>query len=98
MIIDLRIHPIPLHAKTQLLINCTRTYDLNNIRLSGALYIRKVARVIDPNMYSILPVDLPNLIPPISWPSDVKISPVPDWEKTLAQYRKQAATEKKESK
>lgn len=46
--------------------------------------------MIDPNIYEILPVDLPHLIPPISWPSDVKISVVPDWEKTLAQYRKQA--------
>jgi hypothetical protein len=60
------------------------------------LYIRKVARLIDPNMYEILPVDLPHLIPPISWPSDVKISAVPDWEKTLAQYQKQAAAKENE--
>ena len=67
------------------------TYDLNNIRLSGALYVRKVAQAIDPNMYIILPVDRPEQIPPISWPSDVKIGPVPDWEKTVAQLRKKAA-------
>lgn len=65
-------------------------YDLNDIRLSGALYIRKVAQVIDPNMYNILPVELPDLIPPISWPKEVKISPLPDWEKKLAEYRKKA--------
>jgi len=64
--------------------------------LSGALYIRKVAQSIDPNMYKILPVDLPHQIPPISWPSDIKISPVPDWEKKLAEYRKQAAKKKLE--
>ena len=52
--------------------------------------------MIDPNVYEILPVDLPHLIPPISWPSDVKISAVPDWEKTLAQYRKQAAAAKED--
>jgi len=56
-------------------------YDLNNIRLSGALYVRKVARAIDPNMYKILPVDLPQQIPPISWPSDVRMSPVPHFGK-----------------
>ncbi|VEU43371.1 unnamed protein product [Pseudo-nitzschia multistriata] len=61
------------------------TYDLNNIRVSGALYVRKVARAIDPNMYTILPVDRPDQIPPISWPAEVEIGPVPDWEKTKAE-------------
>ena len=65
------------------------TYDLYNIRVSGALYIRKVARAIDPNMYTILPVDRPDQIPPISWPSDIEISPVPNWKKTVAKLRKQ---------
>ena len=83
------------HAIAHLSIDHTSTYDLNNIRESGALYIRKVARVIDPNMYNILPVDLPHQIPPISWPSDVKICSVPDWQKTLAELKKQAAKEKK---
>ena len=46
-------------------------------------------------MYIILPVDGPEQIPPISWPSDVQISPVPDWAKTMAQFRKkQEAAEK----
>mmetsp|Transcript_4024 Transcript_4024/g.8668 ORF Transcript_4024/g.8668 Transcript_4024/m.8668 type:complete len:572 (-) Transcript_4024:2728-4443(-) len=67
------------------------TYDLYNIRVSGALYIRKVARAIDPNMYTILPVDRPEQIPPISWPSDVKISSVPNWKNTVAKLRKQLA-------
>mmetsp|Transcript_28210 Transcript_28210/g.66236 ORF Transcript_28210/g.66236 Transcript_28210/m.66236 type:complete len:160 (-) Transcript_28210:230-709(-) len=65
-------------------------YDLNNIRMSGALYVRKVARAIDPNVYTILPVDRPDQIPPISWPADVKLSPVPDWEKKVAELRKKA--------
>lgn len=62
--------------------------------MSGALYARKVARMIDPNMYTILPVDSPKEIPPISWPNDVRLSPVPDWERTLAQIRKQAEQKK----
>jgi len=65
------------------------TYDLNNIRLSGALFVRKVAQMIDPNIYRILPVEEPQQIPPISWPNDVQISPVPDWAKTIAQMQKQ---------
>ena len=68
----------------------TRTYDLNNIRISGALFIRKVATMIDPNMYRILPVDDPEDIPPISWPKEVQLSPVPDWEKTVTEYKKLA--------
>ena len=74
------------------------TYDLNDIRLSGALYIRKVAQVIDPNLYRILPVEEPQQIPPISWPKDVQISPVPDWAKQITQLRKQAADKLKEKK
>lgn len=65
-------------------------YDLNNIRLSGALFVRKVAQAIDPNIYRILPVDEPHQIPPISWPNDVQVSPVPDWSNRLDQLRKQA--------
>jgi hypothetical protein len=66
--------------------------------LSGALYIRKVAQVIDPNLYRILPVEEPHQIPPISWPKDVQISEVPDWAKQIAQLRKQAADKLKEKK
>lgn len=70
-------------------------YDLKKIRDSGALFIRKVAYAIDPNMYNLLPVDDPVEIPPIGWPDEVKISPVPDWEKTVLKYQKKAE-EKKE--
>jgi len=45
--------------------------------------------MIDPNIYRILPVEEPQQIPPISWPNDVQISPVPDWAKTIAQMQKQ---------
>ena len=66
--------------------------------MSGALYIRKVAQVIDPNLYRILPVEEPQQIPPISWPKDVQISTVPDWAKQITQLRKQAADKLKEKK
>jgi hypothetical protein len=64
-------------------------YDLDNIRRSGALFIRKVATAIDPNLFKLLPVDDPEEIPPISWPKEVKISPAPGWEKTLAPMKKE---------
>jgi hypothetical protein len=63
-------------------------YDLDNIQRSGALFIRKVATAIDHNLFKLLPVDDPEEIPPISWPKEVKISPVPDWEKKLAEMKK----------
>lgn len=59
-------------------------YDLANIRQYGALFIRKVATEIDPNLFSLLPVDAPGDIPLIGWPKEVKITPLPDWEKKLA--------------
>jgi hypothetical protein len=73
-------------------------YDLENIQRSGALYIRKVATAIDHNLFNILPVDDPEDIPPISWPKEAKISPVPDWEKTVWMMKKKAelAAEKKQ--
>jgi hypothetical protein len=74
---DLSLNSCSLTCKCTPNTECVSVYDLNNIRLSGALYVRKVARAIDPNMYKILPVDLPQQIPPISWPSDVRMSPVP---------------------
>lgn len=72
-------------------------YDLRNIQESGALFVRKVATAIDPNMYHILPVDNPTEIPPIDWPTEVQVSAVPNWEKKLAQY-KQRANQRKETK
>lgn len=62
-------------------------YDLSNIKTSGALYIRKVSSVLDPNLFRLLPVEDPEAIPDISWPKEVKVSPVPDWEKTVAEMK-----------
>ena len=72
------------------------TYDLDNIRRSGALFIRKVSQLIDSNIYRVLPVDHPDQIPQIGWPTEVKLSPVPmKWEKIIAEYKSQAAKEQK---
>lgn len=56
-------------------------YDLAAIRDSGALFLRKVSRHVDPNLNVLLPVDAPYQIPPIGWPTGgVQASVVPDWE------------------
>ncbi|KAL3941277.1 MAG: hypothetical protein SGARI_000657 [Bacillariaceae sp.] len=65
-------------------------YDLANIRDSGALFVRKVANVIDYNLYHLLPVDKPEQIPRIGWPKEVELSDVPDWEATLQKYKTRA--------
>lgn len=75
-----------------------RTYDLYDIKFSGALYVRKVSTAIDPNIYRILPVDDNEDIPPIGWPKEVKLSPVPDWKKTVAKYKKDHDAKRKEEK
>jgi hypothetical protein len=49
-------------------------------------------------MYRILPVDDNDDIPPIAWPKEVQLSPVPDWPKTVAQLQKRRADEKKKKK
>jgi hypothetical protein len=62
-------------------------YDLGNIKDSGALFIRKVSRSIDHNLYHLLPVTDPEQIPAIMWPPEVKISSKIDWE-PIMEYSK----------
>ena len=45
-----------------------------DIRKSGALFIRKVSKEIDPNIFHLLPVNNREEIPNIEWPNHVKIS------------------------
>jgi hypothetical protein len=54
-------------------------YDLGSIKDSGALFIRKVAKDVDPNMFHIFPVSHPRDIPSIYWPNEVKVSERVDW-------------------
>lgn len=55
-------------------------YDLQDIADSGALFIRKTSSVLDPNLYSLLPVDHWEQIPRIQWPpAGVQASEVPSW-------------------
>jgi Core-2/I-Branching enzyme len=71
-------------------------YDLESLHESGALYIRKVSQWMDPNLYKILPVEHADDIPPIGWPkNEIKLSPVPDWEKTIQQLKEQYYKKKK---
>ena len=76
-------------------------YDLANIIDSGALYVRKVSIYIDPNLVDLLPVSNTSELPYIQWPNEVQLSPVPNWEKKLAEYRKanklKAKTNKEEN-
>jgi Core-2/I-Branching enzyme len=71
-------------------------YDLANIRMHGAFFIRKVATAIDPNLFRILPVNSPEEIPRIEWPREVAISPLPDWEKKLATMKEKYVKEKEQ--
>ena len=54
-------------------------YDLANIRDSGAIFIRKVTKAIDPNLLHLLPVNSRDQIPHIQWPKEVNITDKPDW-------------------
>ena len=71
-------------------------YDLANIRASGALFVRKISRSIDPNMIRLLPVDSRQDIPEIQWPEEVLLTEKPNWkEKVREAYEaaKQAESE-----
>ncbi len=58
-------------------------YDLGNIRDEGAIFIRKVAKDIDPNIFNLLPVTHPTEIPRIYWPREVKVTKKVDWKPIL---------------
>jgi len=63
-------------------------FDLRAIRQSGALFIRRVSRNVEPNILHLLPADSHAAIPDIGWPSGYGIAvqkrqvpdltPVPD--------------------
>jgi Core-2/I-Branching enzyme len=55
-------------------------YDLADIVDSGALFLRKVSSLIDPNLFVLLPVNTRQEIPRIQWPSaGIQVSAVPNW-------------------
>lgn len=54
-------------------------YDLASVKKSGAIFIRKVTKSVDPNLYHIFPVNELNEIPLIDWPHEVLIGKKPDW-------------------
>lgn len=49
-------------------------YDLSKVKYSGALFVRKVTKEVDPNLFRLLPVDHVDQIPDIRWPEEVRIS------------------------
>ena len=50
------------------------TYDLAKIKDSGALFIRKVSKELDPNLLHLLPVNHKDEIPHIEWPNEINLS------------------------
>jgi hypothetical protein len=61
---------------------------LANIKDSGALFIRKLAKEIDPNLFDLLPVNSKDQIPYIQWPNEIKISEKINWDKLLEEVMK----------
>jgi len=49
------------------------TYDLADIKRSGALFIRKTSMLVDPNLFHLLPVASHAAVPNISWPPHVRV-------------------------
>jgi hypothetical protein len=43
------------------------------------LFVRKVSKTIDPNLFHILPVQHSDDIPSIKWPNEVAVSEKIDW-------------------
>lgn len=63
-------------------------YDLANIRMSGALFVRKISDAVDENMISMLPVDRNDKIPNIQWPTnEVVLTDEPNWPERFAQWQ-----------
>jgi hypothetical protein len=55
------------------------TYDLGQIRSTGALFARKISAILDLNMVHLLPVNKTEEIPNIHWPVEVSFIDRPDW-------------------
>lgn len=71
-------------------------YDLRAIRESGALYIRKVSRFVEPNLYQFLPVEHVDEIPDIYWPDEVQVSVPVDWQAKLDRLKQEYEEEQEE--
>ena len=67
-------------------------YDLGNIKDSGALFVRKVNRHIDPNLERLLPVGDRDDIPAIYWPNEVKVSKLIDWDRLIEEFQRRKET------
>lgn len=65
-------------------------YDIGSIKDSGALFVRKVSIFLDPNIVNLLPVMHSSDLPSIRWPAEVKVSPLPNWEKRIKELIEKA--------
>lgn len=72
-------------------------YDLGSIRNSGALFIRKVSALLDPNMVQLLPVQYTHEIPDIHWPvrDEISLTRLPNWRADLQQLKEQRSNARK---
>jgi hypothetical protein len=66
-------------------------YDLGDVRESGALFVRKVSALLDPNMVHLLPVDRVTDIPNVHWPfrfgvGEISLTDAPDWQAEKQQW------------
>jgi Core-2/I-Branching enzyme len=66
-------------------------YDLGDVRESGALFVRKVSALLDPNMVNLLPVDRVTDIPNIHWPfrygaGEISLTDAPNWQAEKQQW------------
>lgn len=69
-------------------------YDIGSIKDSGALFVRKVSVFLDPNIVNLLPVMHSSDLPSIRWPAEVKVSPLPNWEKRIKEAIEKAKERK----
>ncbi len=70
-------------------------YDLGDIMDSGALFIRKVNKDVDPNMVQIFPVSDRDEVPSIYWPSEIEVSKKVDWESWREMYARKKKAKRK---
>ena len=73
------------------------TYDLGGLKLSGALFARKISALIDPNLVRLLPVDHIQEIPDIRWPHEVSVTAKPDWGSEKVAWKEMLDRKKKQT-
>jgi len=73
------------------------TYDLGGLKLSGALFARKISALVDPNLVRLLPVDHIQQIPDIRWPHEVSVTAKPDWSSEKVAWKEMMDRQRKQT-